>query len=111
MPPPALAARRYPSRTESNSGLRHGRPGYMKAARKAGPAMKKEIHPDYHEITVVRTDGSTFTTRSTWGKAGDTLTLDIDPLSHPVWTGGAQRLSSTAAARSRASTSASGTSA
>ncbi|MDE0050839.1 MAG: 50S ribosomal protein L31 [Rhodospirillales bacterium] len=54
--------------------------------------MKKDIHPDYHEITVVRTDGSTFTTRSTWGKAGDTLTLDIDPLSHPVWTGGAQRL-------------------
>ena len=65
---------------------------YMKAARQAGPAMKKDIHPDYHEITVVRTDGSTFTTRSTWGKAGDTLTLDIDPLSHPVWTGGAQRI-------------------
>ena len=54
--------------------------------------MKNDIHPDYHEITVVRTDGSTFTTRSTWGKAGDTLTLDVDPLSHPVWTGGTQRL-------------------
>ena len=29
--------------------------------------MKKEIHPDYHEITVVMTDGSEFQTRSTWG--------------------------------------------
>ena len=37
--------------------------------------MKKEIHPDYHEITVTMTDGSTFTTRSTWGEAGDTLKL------------------------------------
>ncbi len=54
--------------------------------------MKKGIHPDYHEITVVMTDGSTYTTRSTLGKAGDTLTLDIDPLTHPAWTGGQQRL-------------------
>lgn len=49
--------------------------------------MKKEGHPDYHTITVVQTDGSSFTTRSTWGKEGDTLKLDIDPLSHPAWTG------------------------
>ena len=49
--------------------------------------MKKEIHPDYHEITVAMTDGSKFKTRSTWGKAGDTLKLDIDPKSHPAWTG------------------------
>jgi large subunit ribosomal protein L31 len=49
--------------------------------------MKKDIHPDYHEITVVMTDGSSFQTRSTWGKAGDTLRLDIDPKSHPAWTG------------------------
>ena len=54
--------------------------------------MKKNLHPDYHEIIVTRTDGSTFKTRSTWGKAGDTMTLDIDPLSHPVWTGGQQKL-------------------
>ena len=50
-------------------------------------ATKKEIHPDYHEINVVMTDGSSFKTRSTWGKAGDTLRLDIDPKSHPAWTG------------------------
>ncbi|MFQ5984047.1 MAG: 50S ribosomal protein L31 [Alphaproteobacteria bacterium] len=54
--------------------------------------MKKGIHPDYHEITVVMTDGETFKTRSTWGKPGDTLTLEIDPKSHPAWTGGAQRI-------------------
>ena len=28
-----------------------------------------------------------YKTRSTWGKVGDTLKLDIDPLSHPAWTG------------------------
>ncbi len=54
--------------------------------------MKKGIHPDYHEITVTMTDGSSFTTRSTWGKAGDSMTLDIDPKSHPAWIGGNQRL-------------------
>ncbi len=54
--------------------------------------MKADIHPDYHEITVVMTDGTEFKTRSTWGKEGDTLRLDIDPLSHPAWIGGNQRL-------------------
>ena len=49
--------------------------------------MKKDIHPDYHDITVVMTDGTVYTTRSTMGKAGDTLKLDIDPKSHPAWTG------------------------
>jgi large subunit ribosomal protein L31 len=49
--------------------------------------MKEGIHPDYHEITVTMTDGSSFQTRSTWGKAGDTLRLDVDPKSHPAWTG------------------------
>ncbi len=54
--------------------------------------MKKDIHPDYHEINIVMTDGTTFKTRSTWGGAGDSMTLDIDPKSHPAWTGGATRL-------------------
>ena len=49
--------------------------------------MKKNIHPDYHEITVVMTDGTKYKTRSTMGKAGDMLKLDIDPKSHPAWTG------------------------
>ncbi len=50
--------------------------------------MKPDTHPDYHEITVVMTDGSTFKTRSTYGNPGDTLTLDVDSKSHPAWTGG-----------------------
>jgi large subunit ribosomal protein L31 len=54
--------------------------------------MKADIHPNYHPIKVVMTDGTTFETRSTWGKAGDTLQLDIDPTSHPAWTGGNQRM-------------------
>jgi large subunit ribosomal protein L31 len=49
--------------------------------------MKEKIHPDYHEITVVMTDGSSFKTRSTWGKEGATMRLDIDPKTHPAWTG------------------------
>ena len=49
--------------------------------------MKKDIHPDYHEIEVVMTDGTTFKTRSTYGSPGDTLRLDIDPKTHPAWTG------------------------
>ncbi|GGF44546.1 50S ribosomal protein L31 [Azorhizobium oxalatiphilum] len=54
--------------------------------------MKSDIHPDYHFIKVVMTDGSEYTTRSTFGKEGDTLALDIDPRTHPAWTGGTQQL-------------------
>lgn len=50
--------------------------------------MKSGIHPDYHEITVICADGKTkFKTRSCYGKEGDTLRLDIDPSTHPAWTG------------------------
>lgn len=49
--------------------------------------MKAEGHPDYHFITVVMTDGTEFQTRSTWGKEGDKMVLDIDSSSHPAWTG------------------------
>ena len=56
--------------------------------------MKKgeDFHPNYHRIKVVLTDGSEFETYSTYGKEGDTLTLDIDPKTHPAWTGGNQHL-------------------
>lgn len=54
--------------------------------------MKADIHPDYHTIKVVMTDGSTFETRTTWGSEGDTMTLEIDPKAHPAWTGGTGRL-------------------
>ena len=49
--------------------------------------MKADIHPDYHFIKVVMTDGTEFVTRSTYGKASDTMNLDIDPKTHPAWTG------------------------
>jgi large subunit ribosomal protein L31 len=54
--------------------------------------MKNDIHPDYHTIKVVMTNGTEFLTRSTYGKEGDTLNLDIDPSTHPAWTGGSQQL-------------------
>ncbi len=49
--------------------------------------MKKGIHPDYHNITYVMTDGTEMKTRSTWGKEGDKMTLEVDTKSHPIWTG------------------------
>ena len=54
--------------------------------------MKKDIHPDYHFINVKMTDGTTYKTRSTYGKADENLNLEIDPLTHPAWTGGSQKL-------------------
>jgi len=54
--------------------------------------MKQKIHPDYHSIKVVMTDGTEYMTRSTWGKEGDTMNLDIDPTTHPAWTGGNQTM-------------------
>jgi large subunit ribosomal protein L31 len=50
-------------------------------------AVKPNIHPDYHEINIIMTDGTEFKTRSCMGKPGETLRLDIDPKSHPAWTG------------------------
>jgi large subunit ribosomal protein L31 len=49
--------------------------------------MKPNLHPDYHDITVVMTDGTEFLTRSTYGKPGAKLHLDIDAKTHPAWTG------------------------
>jgi large subunit ribosomal protein L31 len=75
----SLSCVRYrPAKSDSNPAAR--------------PIMKSETHPEYHTIKVVMTDGTEFTTRTTWGKEGDTLRLDIDPKSHPAWTGGQQQL-------------------
>ena len=38
------------------------------------------------------TDGCQFETLSTWGKENDVMKLDIDPISHPAWTGGSQKI-------------------
>ena len=64
----------------------------MAGFRRLDPPMKQNLHPDYHFITVVMTDGTTYRTRSTYGKEGAVLNLDIDPKTHPAWTGGNQHL-------------------
>ena len=46
--------------------------------------MKQGIHPDYHSIMIVMSDGTKYESRSTWGKEGDILQLDVDPKTHPV---------------------------
>ena len=53
--------------------------------------MKTDTHPDYHIINVKMTDGTVVEMKSTWGKEGDQLALDIDPSVHPAWTGGTGR--------------------
>jgi large subunit ribosomal protein L31 len=54
--------------------------------------MKKDIHPEYHMIKVVMTDGTEYETRSTYGEEGAKINLDIDVNTHPAWTGGSQHL-------------------
>ncbi len=41
---------------------------------------------------MVKTDGTKYQSRSTYGKEGDVLNLDIDDLTHPAWTGGDHKL-------------------
>jgi large subunit ribosomal protein L31 len=48
--------------------------------------MKKDIHPDYHEITVVLSDGTEFKTRSTMKAEGDVYKTEVDSKNHPFYT-------------------------
>ncbi len=54
--------------------------------------MKPDIHPDYHKVKIVLTDGTELDSYSTYGVEGDRIVLDIDPNTHPAWTGGSQHL-------------------
>ncbi len=54
--------------------------------------MKADIHPDYHDVKIVMTDGTEYTLGTVWGKEGDVMRLDIDPLNHPAWTGGTGKI-------------------
>ena len=54
--------------------------------------MKKNIHPNYHNIKVEMTDGTQSETKATWRAEGDLLKLKIDPKSQSAWTGGKQKL-------------------
>jgi large subunit ribosomal protein L31 len=47
--------------------------------------MKKAIHPYYHTVEVVMTDGTVFHTRSCYKK--EKMILEIDSKSHPFFTG------------------------
>ncbi|MDF3047971.1 MAG: ribosomal protein [Candidatus Midichloriaceae bacterium] len=46
-------------------------------------AKPGSIHKNYRVITVKRTDGTEFTTRSTYH--GDVYRTEIDPANHPAW--------------------------
>ena len=48
--------------------------------------MKKGIHPEYKEITVVLSDGTEFTTRSTLNPEGGVYRSEVDSRNHPFYT-------------------------
>jgi large subunit ribosomal protein L31 len=47
--------------------------------------MKKDLHPDYNEVTFKLADGSEFVTRSTLDQ--ETFETDVDSTNHPFYTG------------------------
>ena len=48
--------------------------------------MKAGIHPDYKEITVILSDGSEITTRSTMSTKDGVYKTEIDSKNHPFYT-------------------------
>ena len=46
---------------------------------------RSDIHPKQHEVTIQMTDGTKFNIKTTYGKPGETLKLDVDPKNHPAW--------------------------
>ncbi|MEX0660898.1 MAG: 50S ribosomal protein L31 [Balneolaceae bacterium] len=47
--------------------------------------MKKGIHPDYKEITVLMSDGSEVKTRSTMDVEGGVYKSEVDSKNHPFY--------------------------
>jgi len=47
--------------------------------------MKKGIHPDYKEITVVLSDGTEMVTRSTMSPDGGVFKSEVDSKNHPFY--------------------------
>jgi len=47
--------------------------------------MKKELHPEYEEVTIKLADGTEFVTRSTMDD--DVFESEIDSTNHPFYTG------------------------
>ena len=52
--------------------------------------MKKGIHPEYKEITVVMSDGTEFKTRSTIDPKDGVYRSEVDSKNHPFYTGNQQ---------------------
>lgn len=48
--------------------------------------MKKGIHPDYKEVTVVLSDGSEIKTRSTINTKDGIYRSEVDSKNHPFYT-------------------------
>jgi len=48
--------------------------------------MKNGIHPEYKEITVIMSDGTEVTTRSTMNVKDDTYKSEVDSKNHPFYT-------------------------
>lgn len=49
--------------------------------------MKKGIHPDYKEITVEMSDGSSIVTRSTMNLKDGVYKTEVDSKNHPYYIG------------------------
>jgi len=47
--------------------------------------MKKDLHPEYDEVTIKLADGTEMTTRSTMDK--DVHETEVDATNHPFYTG------------------------
>lgn len=47
--------------------------------------MKKDIHPNYNEVTLELPKGDKFKTHSSY-RGGDKIVLDVDFRTHPAWT-------------------------
>jgi large subunit ribosomal protein L31 len=58
------------------------------------PVMKKDLHPAYHPVELVMTDGSKHILRTTWGEPNARLQLVIDSKNHPAYTGERKMLDS-----------------
>lgn len=47
--------------------------------------MKKDVHPEYDDVTIKLADGTEFVTRSTMDK--ETYESEVDATNHPFYTG------------------------
>jgi large subunit ribosomal protein L31 len=56
--------------------------------------MKKGIHPDYKELTVVMSDGTEFKTRSTLKTRDGRYVAEVDSKNHPFYIGSKKMISS-----------------